>query len=85
MGSKLINFIDCWTDHCREKIKMATKIKAEFGPILKDHIPSKKEQKQIQKPDGPLALNPYGVPVQSKRDAMNYYCRSFYIFCMPGD
>lgn len=43
---------------------MASKIKAEYGPILKEHIPSKKEQKQSQKADGPLALNPYGVPVQ---------------------
>ena len=45
---------------------MASKIKAEYGPILHDHVPSKKEQKQAQKPDGPVALNPYGVPVQSK-------------------
>ena len=48
-----------------EKIKMATKIKDEYGMILKDHIPSKKEEQAKQKKTSePLELNPYGVPTQ---------------------
>ncbi|XP_067943821.1 pleiotropic regulator 1-like [Watersipora subatra] len=52
-------------DEQSEKIKLSTKIKAEFGPILHEHVPSKKEQRQATKPGAPLALNPYGVPLQS--------------------
>lgn len=44
---------------------MATKIKDEYGMILKDHIPSKKEELAKQKKSTePLDLNPYGVPTQ---------------------
>ena len=45
---------------------MSSKIKSEYGAVLHDHVPSKKEQKQPRKEDGPLALNPYGVPVQGE-------------------
>ena len=59
-----IMFCSCYGS---EKIKMATKIKDEYGMILKDHIPSKKEEQAKQKKTSePLELNPYGVPTQCK-------------------
>lgn len=69
-----------------EKIKMSTKIKDEFGMILKDHIPSKKEEqaKQKQKATDPLPLNPYGVPTQCMY-LLSYVCthkRVYLLICM---
>lgn len=46
------------------------KIKSEYGMILSDHIPNKKEEAlkaaAAARPDAPPALNPYGVPTQSE-------------------